>query len=165
MDGWRRLLLAALVTVVAVGCGQASSNPPAATAQGQAEHRFVHVHEFPDLVIRIAPPTGQPTLSWQEALRTVTRRNDGWPARTPPQVKLADYSHGGNGEGPVRPTLAWIVVYPDAEAVSVGGPDFGPDFAPSAPRKAGRCPAYVVVDATSGRGWGAFQTCQPPYRG
>jgi hypothetical protein len=61
----------------------------------------------------------------------------------------------------VRPTLAWIVVYPDAEVISFGGPD----FAPPAPREVGHCPAYVVVDATSGRRWGAFQTCDPKYRG
>jgi hypothetical protein len=164
MNRWRRWLLAALVAVVAVGCGQASPQP-AATAQGQAEHRFVHVHEFPDMGKRIVPPTGRPRLSWQQALQAVTRRNDFWPARTPPQVKLAMFSNCCNGEGPVRPTLAWIVVYPDAETVSMGGPEFGPDFAPPAPRKVDRCPAYVVVDATSGRGWGAFQTCEPPYRG
>jgi hypothetical protein len=159
MNGWRRWLLAAVVAVVAVGCGQASTQS-AATARGQAEHRFVHVHEFPDIGKRIAPPTGRPRLSWRQALQAVTRRNDGWPARTPPQVKLADYANCCNGEGPVRPTLAWVVVYPDAEEVV-----FGPDFGPSAARKAGRCPAYVVVDATSGRGWGSFQTCDPPYRG
>src|SRR5512132_3923230 len=155
MDRWRRLLLAALVTVVAAGCGQASTQS-AATAQGQAEHRFVHVHEFPDIGVRIAPPTGRPKLSWQQALQAVTRRNDSWPARSPPQVKLADYTSRYNGEGPVRPKLAWM---------SMGGPEFGPDGAPPAPRKTQRCPAYVVVDAASGRGWGAFQTCQPPYRG
>jgi hypothetical protein len=43
------LLLAALVTVVAVGCGQASSKSPAATQSAQAEHRLVHAHEFPDM--------------------------------------------------------------------------------------------------------------------
>ena len=164
MNGWRRWLLAALVTVVAVGCGQPSTKS-AATAQGQAEHRFVHVHEFPDIGVRIAPPTDRPRLSWQQALQSVTCRNDGWPARSAPQVKLADYGSRYSGEGPVRPKLAWIVVYPDAEGVSVGGPEFGPDFAQPAPRKTQRCPAYVVVDAASGRGWGAFQTCQPPYRG
>jgi hypothetical protein len=159
VNRWRRWLLAALVAVVAVGCGQTSTQS-AAAAQGQAEHRFVHVHEFPDIGVRIAPPTAQPKLSWQQALQAVTRRNDGWPARSPPQVKLADYSSRYNGEGPVRPKLAWIVVYPDAEEVL-----FGPDFRPDAPRKVDRCPAYVVVAATSGRGWGTFQTCQPPYRG
>ena len=161
MNRGRQVALAALLGLVVVGCGQTSAPPPAATAQGQGEHRFVHVHEFPDMGTRIAPPTGRPRLSWQEALAAVTRRNDGWPAHTPPQVKLADYSNCCNGEGPVRPTLAWIVVYPDAEVVSVGGPDFGPDT----PRPVGRCPAYVAVDATSGRGWGSFQTCDPPYRG
>jgi hypothetical protein len=161
VDGWRRMLLAGLVTVVAVGCGQTSIQSPAATEQGQAEHRLIHVHDFPDMGKRIAPPTAQPRLSWQQALRAATRQHGGWDARTPPQVKLADYRNRYNGEGPVRPVLAWIVVYPDAKEVSVGGPD----FAPAAARVRGRCPAYVVVDATSGQGWGAFQTCQPPYRG
>jgi hypothetical protein len=157
---WRRLLLVALVTVAAVGCGQAPTQPPVATEQAQAEHRLVHVHDFADMGKRIAPPTRQPRLSWQQALRAVTRRHEGWRSRTPPQVKLADYRNCCNGEGPVRPVLAWIVVYPDAKEVL-----FGPDLTPPAARVPGRCPAYVVVDATSGRGWGAFQTCQPPYRG
>ena len=152
--------MAVLSALLVVGCGQASSQaPPAPPAAG--EHRFVHVHEFPGMGIRIAPPTAKPKLSWQQALQAVTRRNDGWVARTPPQVKLADYSSRYNGEGPVRPTLAWIVVYPDAEEIPIGGPD----FAPAAARAQHRCPAYVVVDATSGRGWGALQSCDPPYRG
>jgi hypothetical protein len=155
--GRRAVLM--LLAGVAVGCGQTSSQPPAA-APGGAEHRFVHVHEFPDMGARIAPPTGRPRLSWQQALQVVTRRHDGWDARTPPQVKLADYS-SRTGEGPLHPVPAWIVVYPDANEASIGGPD----FAPAAARVRGHCPAYVVVDATSGRGWGAFQTCQPPYRG
>ena len=160
MDGWRRLLLATLVSVAAVGCGQALSTPPAATAPQKAEHRFVHVLEFSDMGKRIAPPTGRPRLSWQQALGAATRQHGGWDARTPPQVKLATYSNRDNGEGPVRPALAWIVVYPDAKEIL-----FGPDLAPAAGHVPGRCPAYVVVDANSGRGWGAFQTCQPPYRG
>jgi hypothetical protein len=49
MDGWRRWLLATLLAVVAVGCGQPSPQPPAAATQGPAEHRFVHIHEFPDM--------------------------------------------------------------------------------------------------------------------
>ena len=157
---WRQLLLAALAAGVVAGCGQPSTRPPAVAAMGGVEHRFVHVHEFPDMGARIAPPTGQPRLGWQQALQAVTRRHDGWDARTPPEVKLADYS-SRTGEGPPRPVLAWVVVYPDAKEASVGGPD----FAPAAARVRGRCPAYVVVDATSGRGWGSFQTCQPPYRG
>jgi hypothetical protein len=66
--------------------------------------------------LRIAPPTGTPKLTWQQALLVV----------------------------------------------DFGGPDFNHDPHPARVR---RCPAYVVVDATSGRGWGAFQTCDPPYRG
>ena len=159
MSPWRRLLLAAMVSVVAAGCGQPSTRSPAATALGGAEHRFVHVHEFADMGARIAPPTSRPRLSWQQALQAVTRRHDGWDARTPPQVKLADYS-SRTGEGPVRPVLTWIVIYPDAKEVL-----FGPDVASASTQVAHRCPAYVVVDATSGRGWGAFQTCHPPYRG
>jgi hypothetical protein len=153
----RQAALALLAALVAAGCGQLS--PREAPSAAAAEHVFVHVHRFPDMGTRIAPPTGRPRLSWQQALHAVTRRNDGWPARTPPQVKLADFSNCCNGEGPVRPTLAWIVVYPDAEVV-----EFGPDFAPP-PARVQRCPAYVAVDATSGRRLGAFQTCDPPYRG
>jgi hypothetical protein len=157
----RQAALAVLTALLVVGCGQASPQAPPPAS----EHRFVHVHEFPDMGIRIAPPTAQPKLSWQQALRAVTRRHDAWPTRTPPQVKLADYSHRDNGEAPVRPALVWMVVYPDAEVIPIGGPDFGPNSAAPAARVQHRCPAYVMVDATSGRGWGAFQTCDPPYRG
>jgi hypothetical protein len=150
----RRAAVAVLVTLLVAGSGRAASREVA------GGHRLVHVHEFPDMGARIAPPTGRPRLSWQQALQAVTRRHEGWPSRIPPQVKLADYS-SRTGEGPTRPVLVWIVVYPDAEEEVV----FGPDFGPPAARGAGRCPAYVVVDATSGRGRGAFQTCEPPYRG
>jgi hypothetical protein len=156
----RRLLLAVLASVAAAGCGQPSTRPPAVAALSGAEHRFVHVHEFPSMGARIAPPTGRPRLRWQQALQAVSRRHEAWDAGTPPQVKLADYS-SRTGERPARSVLAWIVVYPDAREVPFGGPDFAPPDA----RVRGRCPAYVVVDAISGRGWGAFQTCQPPYRG
>jgi hypothetical protein len=154
----RQAALALLAALVAAGCGQLS--PREAPSAAAAEHVFLHVHDFPDMGLRIAPPTGTPKLSWQQALQAATRRNDGWVSRTAPQVKLADYSSRYNGEGPVRPTLAWIVVYPDAEVVEFGGPDFAPP-----PARVSHCPAYVVVDATSGRGWGSFQTCNPPYRG
>ena len=154
----RQAALALLLALVAVGCGQLS--PRGTPSAAPAEHVFLHVHEFPDMGLRITLPTGTPKLTWQQALQAVTDRNDGWESRTPPQVKLADFSHCCNGEGPVRPTLAWIVVYPDAEVVEFGRPDFAPP-----PARVSRCPAYVAVDATSGRGWGAFQTCDPPYRG
>ena len=157
MHGWRPMILAALAAlaaVVAVGCGQAAT-------QEAAEHRFSHVHDFPDMGVRITAPTGRPRLSWQQGLQASLRVFGPWDSQMPPQVKLADYRSRYNGEGPVRPALAWVVVYPDAETPGFGGPD----FAPAAARVRGRCPAYVVVDASSGRGWGAFQSCQPPYRG
>ena len=154
----RPAALALLLALVAAGCGQLS--PRGTPSAAPAEHVFLHVHEFPDMGLRITLPTGTPKLTWQQALQAVTDRNDGWESRTPPQVKLADFSHCCNGEGPVRPTLAWIVVYPDAEVVELGRGDFAPP-----PARVQRCPAYVAVDATSGRGWGAFQTCDPPYRG
>jgi hypothetical protein len=161
MHGWRPMILAALAAVVVVGCGQATTQPPAATTQQAAEHRFVHVHDFPDLGVRIAPPTGRPQLSWQQGLRASLLAFGPWDSQMPPQVKLADYASRYNGEGPARPALAWVVVYPAAKPPGFGGPD----FAPAAAGVRGRCPAYVVVDASSGRGWGAFQSCQPPYRG
>jgi hypothetical protein len=76
-----------ILALLVIGCGQASPQLPAAD-----EHRFTHVHKFPDMGLRIAPPTGTPRLRWQQALQAATRRNDGWESRTPPQVKLADYS-------------------------------------------------------------------------
>ena len=153
MDYRRVAAVAVLVALLVAGSGRAASREVA------SRHRFVHVHEFPDMGARIAPPTGRPRLSWQQALHAVIRRHEGWQSRTPPQVKLANYS-SRTGEGPARLVLAWIVVYPDAEQVL-----FGPDFTPPDSLGAGHCPAYVVVDATSGRGWGAFQTCEPPYLG
>jgi hypothetical protein len=158
VGGWRRAIVATLATVAVVGCGQAATQTPAAITQEAAEHRFVHVHQFPGTGVRIAAPTGRPRLSWQQALRASLRVH-AWDSRRPPQVKLADYRN--SNRGPVRPVLAWIVVYPDAKEVNFGGPD----FVPAAARARGRCPAYVVVDASSGRGLADFQTCQPPYRG
>jgi hypothetical protein len=87
MDRRRPAALAMILALLVIGCGQASPQLPAAD-----EHRFTHVHEFPDMGLRIAPPTGTPRLRWQQALQAATRRNDGWESRTPPQVKLADYS-------------------------------------------------------------------------
>jgi hypothetical protein len=79
-------------------------------------------------------------------------------ARRLPEVKLADYSD--RFQGPMRPVLAWVVVDPRAEVV-----EHGPDFAARAAGGRDRCPLYVFVDAATGRGYGAIQTCQPPYRG
>jgi hypothetical protein len=42
---------------------QASNQPPAATEQAQAEHRLVHVHDFPDMGKRIAPARSTPAPS------------------------------------------------------------------------------------------------------
>jgi hypothetical protein len=154
-------MLAALATVAAVGCGQVASQPPAATTEPVAEHRFVHVHDFPGNGVRIALPTSRPRLSWQQGLRASLRVSGPPDSRMPPQVKLADYRGGYNGEGPARPALAWVVVYPDARFVELGRPDFAPP-----PARVRRCPAYVVVDASSGQGWGVFQVYgPPPYRG
>jgi hypothetical protein len=152
VEGWRRTILATLAAVAVVGCGQAATQPPAV-------HRFVHVHEFPGNGVRIAPPSGRPRLSWQQGLRASLRVH-AWESQAPPQVKLADYRGGYNGEGPARPALAWVVVYPDAKVVEYGRPDFAPP-----PARVRRCPAYVVVDANSGQGWGDFQSCPPSYRG
>jgi hypothetical protein len=47
----------------------------------------------------------------------------------------------------VQPTLAWIVVYPDANEGLFGGPD----VASPAARVRGRCPAYSEDLATRAR--------------
>jgi hypothetical protein len=152
----RQVALAVLLTLVAVGCGQASSRE-AFTSAAAGEHRLGHVHGFPPEGIRIAPPTGTPRLSWRQARAAAEEFYGDWGARTPPQVKLADYRD--RLRGLARPVLAWVVVYPEAEIV-----DHGPDFAPP-PARVQRCPVYVGVDATGGRLLGALQACDPPYQG
>ena len=155
----RRATLTVLLLLAAAGCGQAAGQEPIATS-AVGEHRFTHVHEFPAEGIRIALPTGTPRLTWQQALARSEREYGGlWDSRTPPQVKLADYR---SRRRPPAQLLAWIVVYPDALEPAFGGPVTP---RPRPPRVRHRCPAYVVVDATSERTWGTFQTCEPPYRG
>ena len=122
---------------------------------GQA---LVHVHEFPSSGYRLAPPTGRPALSWEQAIRTGTVRGY-FRSGQPPEVRLADFSR--RFHDPVRRALVWVAVDPEHPELRIGGPDFGPGYAGDP----GRCPLYVVVDATSGRGYGAWQTCDPPYRG
>jgi hypothetical protein len=83
-----------------------------------------------------------------------------------PEVELATLQgRGAPTLFPADPVLVWVVVVPDAEVVDFGGPDFNaPGVKPPA-RRVARCPAYVVFDANTGRGFGAFQTCEPPFRG
>jgi hypothetical protein len=63
-------------------------------------------------------------------------------------------------QGPRGPVLVWVAVDPHSEVV-----EFGPDIRPARAGAPDRCPLYVVVDAVSGRGYGAWQSCDPPYRG
>jgi hypothetical protein len=154
MRRWRSAAVAVLLTLIAAGCGQASSATPATVG----EHRFAHVHEFPGSGIRIAPPTGTPKVTWRQAQAAAEDFYGPFDSRTAPQVKLASYRD--RLRGPIRPVLAWVVVYPDAEVVEFGRPDFAPP-----PDRVQHCPAYVGVDAISGQLLGAFQTCDPPYRG
>ncbi len=58
-----------------------------------------------------------------------------------------------------------FVHIPDAEVVEFGGPDFNALGVKPPTRRIARCPAYVVFDANTGRSFGAFQTCDPPFRG
>ena len=63
--------VAVLMTLLVAGSGRVASGEVA------GGHRLVHVHEFPDMGARMAPPTGRPGLSWQQALQAVTRRHLG----------------------------------------------------------------------------------------
>ena len=76
----------------------------------------------------------------------------------PPELKLAGYRN--SMQGPRGPVLVWVAVDPHSEVV-----EFGPDIRPARTGAPDRCPLYVVVDAASGRGYGAWQSCDPPYRG
>jgi hypothetical protein len=161
----RRWVPVVVLLAAALAAGGATQQP-AATAQSQAtgrlvaaEHRLVHVYEFPGSGIRLAPPTGQPRLPWQRALRAGSLKGLFDPHR-PPEVKLADYSD--SLLGPRRPVLAWVVVDPYAQSVPTG-PAYPPGKA--RPVRPSRCPLYGFVDATTGRGYGAMFTCDPPYQG
>jgi hypothetical protein len=152
--------LAGAVALVAVLAGCAGTpGRPAGPEEGPvgAEPRLVHVHDFPGLGHRLAPPTGRPVLTRQEAEGTEAVRGFFRSGR-PPEVRLADYT--STSHDPVRLALVWVAVDPDHPVV-----ESGPDFRPAATGDPRRCPLYVVVDATSGRGYGAWQSCNPPYRG
>jgi hypothetical protein len=142
----------ALVVGLAAGCAEPATAERQAAAPGQA---LVHVHEFPGSGHRLGPPTGRPALTREQAIRTSTVRGF-FSAGPPPEVRLADYT--SRFRDPVR-ALVWVAVDPEHASF-----ESGPDLRP-ATDGAGRCPLYVVVDAASGRGYGAWQTCDPPYRG
>lgn len=163
MPGIRKAAAAAALVVLAVGC--AGPARPATTGERPvgfgppgAGRALVHVHEFPASGWRLVPPTGRPKLSWRQAAQSRWLHGFFDPDR-PPEIKLADLSN--TFRGPTRPVLVWVAVDPEHPVVEVGGPDFGP----AETRDSGRCPMYVAVDAASGRGYGAWQTCDPPYRG
>jgi hypothetical protein len=164
VNGRRWVPLVVLLAAALAGGGTAQQ--PAATAQRQAtgrlvaaQHRLVHVYEFPGAGIRLAPPTGQPRLPWQRAVQAGSLKGLFDPRR-PPEVKLADYSN--SLLGPRRPVLVWVVVDPNAESLP-SGPVYPPGK--SRPVQRYRCPLYGFVDATTGRGYGARFTCELPYQG
>jgi hypothetical protein len=172
-----RWAIAVLAAVLACGCARppgpaSTTRPPATGGQTVGEHRLLHVHRFPDGQ-RLAPPTGQPQLGWQQAYR-VSQRDFGTRVengvrialdgilvnpRAPVQVRLADYHRQA---ALARALLAWVVVYRNDQAVL-----FGPRPAELRGSRDVRpqCPVYAVVDATSGRYLEEFSACQPPYRG
>jgi hypothetical protein len=181
VNGSRRATVTALlVATLAGGCAQpprpATTAQPPATGQVAGGHRLVHAYRFPDGE-RLAPPTGQPRLGWQQAYLVSqrdfgTRELDGIRVRllmgifvnprAPVQVTLADYRR--RHAGTAGPRLAWVVVYRNDQAVR-----FGPT---PVELRAGRdrlvgpgCPVYALVDAIRGRYLEEFVACRPPYRG
>ena len=163
----RRRWVPVVLLLAAMLAGGGTAQQSAATAQSHrtgrpaaAEHRLVHVYEFPGSGIRLTPPTGQPRLPWQRAMRAGSLKGV-FDSPRAPEVKLADFSN--SLLGPRRPVLVWVVVDPDAEMVPAG-PAYPPGMA--RPRVGpSRCPLYAFVDATTGRGYGAIFTCEPPYEG
>jgi hypothetical protein len=158
-----RLAVAGLVAAMLVGGCSAPPGPgpagagPSATGTRSLGQGLVHVHEFPGLGLRLAPPTGRPKLTWPQAARTSTVRRF-FDHEPPPQVKLADFT--SRFHDPVSAALVWLAVDPDQPVF-----ESGPDFKPPATGDPRRCPLYVVVDATTGKGHHAWQSCDPPYRG
>lgn len=117
------------------------------------------MYEFSGSGIRLAPPTGQPRLPWQRALRAGSLAGM-FAGRRQVEVKLADYSN--RLLGPPRPVLVWVVVDPYAESMPAG-PSYPPGKA--RPVRPARCPQYGIVDATTGRAYLVRFTCELPYRG
>jgi hypothetical protein len=151
---------------VALLCTGATSAVGGASSSAVDQHRLAHVHDFPTFLMRLSPPTGTPRLTWQDAYRLFLRDSpfaDSGSTRMP-RVELATLRPNPT-EFPPDPVLAWVVVVPDAEVVEIGGPDFTAAGIKPPARRTWRCPAYTVFDAMSGRGFGAFQTCEPPFRG
>jgi hypothetical protein len=161
--GIRRTAVVLLAAVTVGGCAglpggsTAGLDDTAGAGRGDAGRRLVHVHEFPDMGVRLGPPTGRPRLTWQQAARSRALR-DFFEAGRPPELKLADYRN--TLQGPAGPVLVWVAVDPASVVV-----DHGPDFRPARTGPPDRCPLYLPVDAGTGRGYGAWQTCDPPYRG
>ena len=179
MNGSRRAAATALLVATLVcGCAQppapaTTTKPVATSGPAVAEHRLVHAYGFPDGE-RLALPTGQPRLGWQQAYQ-ISQRDFGTRElngirigldgivvnpRAPVQVALAEYRRAGLA----RPLLAWVVIYRNDQAVR-----FGPT---PAELRGGRslhlrpqCPVYAVVDATGGRYLEEFSACQPPFQG
>ncbi len=146
---------------VALLCLGATSATDSASSPAVDRHRLTHVHDFPSLLMRLSPPTGTPRLTWRDAYRLFLRSGLFTTSGSTrmPLVELATFKPNPT-EFPPDPVLAWVVIVPDAEVVPWGGPDFKPPE-----RRTWRCPAYVVFDANTGQGFGAFQTCEPPFRG
>jgi hypothetical protein len=161
--GIRRTTAVVLAAVALGGCAgltggsTAGLDGSAGAGQGDAGRRLVHRYEFPDMGIRLDPPTGRPRLTWQQAARSRALRGFFRTGRAP-EVKLADYRN--TLQGPAQPVLVWVAIDPASVVV-----DHGPDFRPARTGPPDRCPLYLAVDAGTGRGYGAWQTCDPPYLG
>ncbi|HET9558198.1 MAG TPA: hypothetical protein VFS70_13740, partial [Actinomycetota bacterium] len=101
MHGIRATAVGAVVVLMvglAAGCaGPATAERPVTAVPPAPGQALVHVHEFPGSGHRLAPPTGRPALSWEQAIRTGAVRGF-FPSGPPPEVRLA---------------LVWVAVDPD----------------------------------------------------
>ncbi|HYS35433.1 MAG TPA: hypothetical protein VEO01_07320 [Pseudonocardiaceae bacterium] len=154
--------------VVALLCTGVTSATAGASSPTVDHHRLTHVHDFATFPMRLSPPTGTPRLTWQDAYRLYLHNGLFVHSRSTrmPLVELATLQ--GRGDPTLFPAdqvAVWVVVIPDAEVVEFGGPDFNALGVKPPTRRIARCPAYVVFDANTGRSFGAFQTCDPPFRG
>jgi hypothetical protein len=159
----------AAISLIAVAllCTGATSATGGASSSAVDHHRLAHVHDFPAWLMRLSPPTGTPRLTWRDAYRLFLRDSPFVHSGSTrmPRVELATLLGNSTAEFPPGPVLVWVVVVPDAEVVEFGGPDFTVVGGKPPARKVWRCPGYTVFDAMSGRGFGAFQTCEPRFRG
>lgn len=164
LTGRARIGLPALLLVGLVAGGTYAFWGRAQGAPVVNERALAHTMFFPDIRVRLVPPSAKaaPRLTAVDAHRAYL--NDAVPPRLdkessmPPVVSLAVYTSETGETSGMAPTLVWVVKFMDAPVINLGPKSNGAD-------SSFRCPFYIIIDAISGKRLESFQTCDPPTTG